>query len=296
MSPNQVHRIDLMIIGAQKSGTTSLLRYLGEHPQLNTHPANEFSFYFDDAEFEEGQEKAFKRYYGKGYRTDKKTIAKHAHLYCSEKAIGRLKSLQPDCKIVLLLRNPVIRAYSSYLMEKSYDRVSFEFDEIPSYIEGKKNMEEWLKEAILNLSQYDTHLENVYRIFPKEQIRVILFEHFSTDPLPYCREIFEWINVDPDFFPRVRLKHNETSISRSKMYSGFLKKFLVEKNPVKEGIKKILPDTVSAKLGNKLRDANRSGKSYPPMTDKTNRYLREYFKEHNRKIHDICGADTSIWN
>ena len=48
--------IDIMIIGAQKAGTTSLKNYLGEHPELQTHPQKEFGYVWDDKEFNQGFE------------------------------------------------------------------------------------------------------------------------------------------------------------------------------------------------------------------------------------------------
>lgn len=47
-------KIDIFIIGAQKAGTTSLKNYLGEHPQINTHTTKEFSYFYDDEEYNAG--------------------------------------------------------------------------------------------------------------------------------------------------------------------------------------------------------------------------------------------------
>jgi len=52
--------IDLMIIGAQKAGTTSLKNYLGEHPEICTHERIEFMFFVNEQEYKQGYKKIFK--------------------------------------------------------------------------------------------------------------------------------------------------------------------------------------------------------------------------------------------
>lgn len=295
MSMKPEHTIHLMIIGAQKSGTTSMLRYLGEHPELNSHPANEFSFFYDDEEYAKGFEHAYQDYFDKKHPG--KIIAKHAHLYSSEKALQRLKEHNPECKIIFLLREPVGRTYSSYLMERLYNRVDFEFDELKEMLTGRsqKKLENWQKEAIIDFGYYDKYLKTVYSLFPKEQVRIILFDDFSADPLPVCQLIFKWLQVEPEFMPRIRTRHNETTLPRSRFFSNLIKNFLVRKNPVKEGLRKIIPSKTRTSLGYKLRNANRSGKDLPQMSDEMKSFLKSHFREHNLHLQELSGLNMSRW-
>src|SRR5947207_6748656 len=113
-------KIDLMIVGAQKSGTTSLKNYLGQHPQIATHLQTEFSFFIHEKEWSQGLNSVFKKKFSDAQQDrSKKIIAKSAGMYVDEEALQRLKASNPDCIVVLLMRNPVERAYSSYLMEVS---------------------------------------------------------------------------------------------------------------------------------------------------------------------------------
>ena len=96
-----------MIIGAQKAGTTSLKNYLGEHPQIVTHPHTECSFFASDDEYNEGFEKGFVRYFGgeKDFQ-DKVIVGKNVTISFREFALKRLAQHNPNCKIVFILRNP----------------------------------------------------------------------------------------------------------------------------------------------------------------------------------------------
>jgi hypothetical protein len=291
-------KIDLFIIGAQKAGTTSLKNYLGEHPEMVTHASKEFSYFYDDDEFEKGLDKAHLHYFGKANISNKIVVCKHAHLYSSEKGIARLKAHNPECKVVFIMRNPVTRAFSSYLMERLYNRVNFEFDAMEKALNGsgELKLEDWQYEAIVEFGLYANYLEMIYKYFPKEQVKLILFEDFKNFPLKYCAEIFTDFKINNEFQPRVRTVHNKTAIPRSKLLASVLKTFLVEKNPVKEGIKKVMPSNTSARLGEKLREANKSEKKTDfKMTPQMKTFLLQFFKPYNKKLAELTGMDYSIW-
>ena len=122
--------VDVFIIGAQKCGTTSLLRYLSEHSNILGHMQTEMTYFSVDSEYNKGYDRAWRRYYRSVNQSQSIVIAKNAHMYRNQEAIRRLKLHNPDCKIVFIIRNPVERAYSSYLMEKSSWGEEFSFDEI----------------------------------------------------------------------------------------------------------------------------------------------------------------------
>src|SRR5262245_11979337 len=108
-------KIDAMIVGAQKSGTTSLLRYLSQHPMIEAHLPEEFSFFVRDAEYELGIESAFTRFFtGTDFSDPKVVVAKNAGMCYNEVALGRLKNHHPGVIVIMVIRNPVDRAWSSY--------------------------------------------------------------------------------------------------------------------------------------------------------------------------------------
>lgn len=286
-----------MIVGAQKAGTTSLLRYLGEHPELLAHNANEFSYFYSDTEYEQPYPDAVRSYFGTAVYTDRQLIAKHANLYTSEAGLERLAKSNSECKLILLLREPVSRAYSSYQMEKLYQRVNFEFSDLVQHLKGEKRIEveDWQMEAIVEYSQYDLQLEKILRFFPKEQIRILDFHLFSADPLPYCRSIFEWIGVEKDFYPRVRTIHNETRIARSQTYSKMIRNLLVEESIVRKIGEKIFPTRVRSAIGKKIRDSNKSGKTYDKIDEVSRHELQLYFQENIKRLEQLSGQTFSQW-
>lgn len=290
-------KIDLMIIGAQKAGTTSLLKYLGEHPEICAHETIEFSYFYDNEEFSKGFETAIRTHFGKIKNNCHRMVAKHAHLYTSAEGLHRLKEHNPDCKIVFVLREPVARAYSSYLMERLYNRVDFEFEELPEIMaQHPERLKEWQREAILEFGYYDKYVEQLYALFPRENILLFKFEEFAKDPIVVVRKLFRLIEVDGEYFPRVRVVHNETAIPRSKLMATAIKKMLVEENPVKKVASAVLPTGVRARLGKGIRNVNRGKTDQKPgIAPAVKEYLRNHYKEHNEKLAQITEMDVKNW-
>lgn len=290
-------KIDIFIIGAQKAGTTSLKNYLGEHPQINTHTTKEFSYFYDDEEYNAGFINSNLYNFNNQIDEKKLIVCKHAHLYSSEKAIIRLKKNNPNCKIIFILRDPVNRTFSSYLMEKMYNRVDFEFDDLKNILEGNSliKMEQWQQDAIISFSIYHQYLEVVYKHFNKEQVQLILFEDFSKNPLKYCKQIFLTCGINDEFRPRVRTIHNQTTSKKSKYYANFLKHFLIEKNSLKSIVKRMLPNKTTHELGEKLRNANRSKKYSELMSEELKIFLSDYFFTHNKKLEELTGLNLQHW-
>ena len=125
-------KVDFFIVGAPKAGTTSLYHYLNEHPEISMSSQKEPD-YFSDADIQnEGM------YYGKN-RID--TIKKYHSLFddnSESKLKGeasvsylfyknvpqKIKAYNPDSKIIIMLRNPIERAFSHYLMDYRLGLVS----------------------------------------------------------------------------------------------------------------------------------------------------------------------------
>lgn len=100
-------KIDLMIVGAIKAGTTSLKNYLNEHPEILGHFQIDLTYFTNDSEYEAGYEKAFKKYFTEGGITKtRRVIAKDASVHQYEKTIKRLYEHNPECYIVFIIRNP----------------------------------------------------------------------------------------------------------------------------------------------------------------------------------------------
>ncbi len=291
-----INPISLMIVGAQKAGTTSLKHYLGEHPQLFAHQQKEFSFFSDATEYKQGFAVAERKYYP-STSSKQLRIAKNAQLYSLPNGLERLQEHNPNCKLVLVLRNPVDRAYSSFLMERNYGSLHCTFDDIAALRHTPVSLEEdWRFEILLGMSMYAKHLEHIWTLFPETQTRIFLFEDLIKQPTHICRDLFEWMEIDPSFHPQTNRKYNETKQVKSNTYSRLIKKVLHNENPLKKLARTILPTQAEHKVGELLYNVNKSKHKHPEINTQTRKDLIAYFRPYNDHLSQLLNRDLSAWN
>jgi len=288
---NMVKPIDLAIVGAQKAGTTSLKYYLGEHPEICSHERIEFRFFVDETEYNQGYKNIFKKYFSH-YNGEPRLVVKNVELMYNPQALKRLKEHNPDVKLVLILRHPVDRAYSAWLYElrKGREKVkSFEEAICLNDLFSDKNLSE--KINYINRSLYYKHLNNIFELFPKEQVKVFLFEEFKKNPLSISKMIFEWLNVDVGFIPRVEI-YNKSAKPRSLLIT----KLILTDNPFKRAIKAILPQYITFKLGKLILKINEKKFVPPPMNPETRKRLVSFFEPYNKQLSSLLQIDLSSWS
>jgi hypothetical protein len=286
--------ISLMIIGAQKAGTTSMKNYLGQHPLLETHPHKEFSYFFDADDFAKGYEHAYKKYFTPG-GPEIKLVAKNAGLYTSEEGIKRLKQHNPGCKLIFILRNPVDRSYSSYLMERNYGAVNGTFDNIEKLIRHPDESN-WQYNFFIEMGLYCKYLSMIYRYFPKEQVKLIRYEDFNKSAGDVCQSVFQWMNIDASFLPDTHTRFNVTHVNRSPFYGKFIVQLLSNHNPVKRLARNFMPGKMDYKVGEMLRNLNKTTKTYAAISPKMIEALSGFYAPHNEKLSELTGMDFSDWN
>lgn len=287
-------KIQLFICGAQKAGTTSLKHYLSEHPALHSHVQKEFAYFYNEEEFSKGEETAYSKYFGP-FLSERKLIAKNAGLYTNEKGLIRLADHNPDCLVVLILRNPVERAYSAFQMEASYGHASGEFEEVIRVIDSG-NRDNWHYQFLIRMGEYETYIRNFYKIFPKENVIVLRYEDLKSDALSVCHTLFKRLNVSTDFRPDISVRYNVTHKIRSKGYAKVLKQLMRNDNPIKRIAQKLIPARQDYKLGEFLRNANKTHTAPEAINDLARKKLTRYYKPFNDQLSEVTGIDFSDWN
>lgn len=289
-------KIDLMIIGAQKAGTTALKNYLNEHPQIIGHPQTEFSFLKNDEEYSKGFDYAFATYFNStNDHESKKFIAKYVSVYYEEELLSRLAKHNPACKLVFIVREPVSRAYSAYCMEQFNGWLKRDSHEMIEAI-NKKDYNDTMYRLFIKMGLYDEHIQLIYKYFPKDQVKIVLYEQFNKDSLKICKEIFEWMGIDATYSPNVEKKYNETKTSKSDKLTKLITALRNKNNKLKIVAKKILPYSLFTKIGNTIIEYNKSSKKHKPISNELNGFLHQYFKPHNEKFTKLTGIDVDHWN
>lgn len=291
--------IDLMIIGAQKAGTTSLNNYLCEHPQILGHASSqkEFAYFWDDSIYEKGFKTEFDKAFMGKRATDKvKLIAKNVGISNNEKALKRLKEHNKDCKLVFIVREPVSRAYSSYTMEVFNGWMDRDFSEIKKVLSDDDKSDAMYR-FFIEPSLYINHLHLIYKYFPKDQVKIYLFDDFKTNPERICKEIFEWLEINIDFTPVFEKSHNETKQAKSKFLSKLILSVRKKDSVLKKIVKAILPYSLFSKMGNFIVESNKSSKRADKISMEMHKYLTDYFKPYNESFEENTNLPIKTkWN
>ncbi|MFZ5610050.1 MAG: sulfotransferase family protein [Pseudomonadota bacterium] len=219
---------NFLIIGSGRSGTTSLHAYLAQHPEVYMSPLKETNFF--------ALEERTALYGGPGAKwlinssistrrqyealfdavTTQKAIGESSPRYLyTPAAMENIKRTLPDVKLIAVLRNPVDRAYASYMgmrrdgWEKCPDFAQAIADE------PRRIAENWLMGCYLSVGYYHAHLSRVYRLFDPAQIRIYLYEDLQDRLADVLADIFAFIGVDTTFTPDMSHRHNVSGIIRN---------------------------------------------------------------------------------
>lgn len=215
---------NFLIIGAPKSGTTSLYHYLKEHPQVWMPALKEpHWFLFDGPEvpnwggpYDAMRQREMIRTW-QAYRALFSACppgqvcgeASVRYLY-SPQACAAIRRRLPEVRLVVILRNPVDRAYSAYTRDRFYRNESCATFAEAIADTPRRRREGWLIGAHQDLGLYARALEPWLRIFGNSRLRVYLFDDLVADPAGLVRDLYQFIGVDADFVPDLSKRHNVT--------------------------------------------------------------------------------------
>ncbi len=216
---------DFLIIGGNKCGTTSLFKYMIEHPCILA-PTNKEINYFN--RFYENGTMWYRSHYptflSKLYykmKTKTKIITGEAtthYLTKEPKTPYRVKKLVPSIKLIVILRNPIDRAYSQYNMLAIQQREPLSFEKAIAFAMQNPNQTD--KKLILaeNLNMtndysylrrgiYVDDLKRWMNIFPKERFLILQTEEFNSKPNEVLNRIYKFLGL-PTWINKVHQKYN----------------------------------------------------------------------------------------
>lgn len=288
--------IDLMIAGAPKAGTTSLIDYLGQHPQIVAHPQREFIFFASDQAFALGYGHAWNLYFGEASRGADALVAKSVAMMYSRTGLQRLLAHNRQVQLALVLRDPVQRAYSEfwYARRRGWEpEARFEAALRNRLDEGPGDPSQ--HNAYLARGRYVEHLETIYEIFPREQVSVLLFEQLKADPLASCQALFRRLpGIDADFAPRADHRKNAAAAVRSRRVLAVLN----DRNylpGLRNALRLAIGERGRQRLRESLRQINERPFQPPPMPADARQLLAEYFERPNRSLERLLGRRLDQW-
>jgi hypothetical protein len=285
--------LDAMIVGVEKAGTTSLLNYLSQHPEIASHTGMEFPYFVKEELYQNGWDNAFSQYFRQDIGAALLLGKSVGCIYWAEAAL-RLFRHNPAIKLIAVLRNPMDRAYSAYWYAVQMGREDTNTFEQAIDLESERlrtGEDFHLRyHAYLRRGLYAAQLESLLEFFSPDQIKVVLFEEFKNKPQVVTDEIFDFLGVAHAPVD-VSASHNTTVGSR-----GMLA--VTDKGALGATLRRvswILPMAIRERLKTSLRSLGRREMSIPPMKGDTRERLAAYFEPDMSRLECFLGRDVNIW-
>jgi len=191
--------IDFLCIGAQKSGTTLLYEHLKHIDEIFL-PYRKELHYFDDNTHYFNKDIKYHDFFTKASKSQKRGEITPAYLFFDYVPQRIKKTVKDDLKFIVLLRNPVYRAYSQYNMSlKVQHHETLSFEEALIYENYRMSShEDHVNFSYLSRGFYSKQIENYFKYFKKQQFMFILYENFVQEQNKYINEILQFIGIDKE--------------------------------------------------------------------------------------------------
>ena len=283
---------DFFMVGAPKSGTSSLYHYLIQHPSIFMTDPKEPHFFYNRSSpgapvLETKDLSSYLSLFEGVPERLQAGEASTSYLWLAN-AAQEIHMLQPRGRIIAVLRDPVERAYSQYWQEVRLGQEHLSFEK--ALVEETERMHQgvWHGRYYTECGRYASQLQRYLRLFGAERVRVYLFEDLVSDPLGVCRDVFEFLEVFPETPVRVDRVYNSGGAPSSQLLAR-----LFRAQKIKEPFKKLLPESFRRDLGDRIRASN--NKPVPEMAPETEARLREAFQEEVLHLEELIGRDLSHW-
>ena len=308
---------DFFIVGAAKAGTTSVADYLSQHPQLYISPVKEPHYFAKDihqdelrpllkkrlkdinleAVFQsEGKEKIHRAYindrevYERLFSFAKpgqlKGEASPSYLY-STVAANEIYRQNPSARIIIILREPVSRAFSNYLMDLRIGYATGSFEDALKEDAGSSSTSWGSRSLYRELGLYSEQVKRYFSVFPKEQICVLLYDDLQTDTPGSLRKILQFLDVSDDIRNFDLSKRNEAVIPRLS---------LDLQQPWVEKLKRIASNLPGGRsLSERLKKIIYKKPVQVKPDAATVKMLKEYYRKDIEQLELLTGINLSAW-
>ena len=233
--------LDFIIVGAQKSGTTSLFQYLRHHPQIALPDGKELPYFSHDKVYHRGWQRYMRVLVDIGFHGDPDpsrrwgTVTPHYMAggvvepdpggaddaaYDVQTVPLRIREQLPQVRLIAILRDPVERAVSHHRMAAMKGRERRSFDEAATELLGSEALDHARRipedhTGYVVWSEYGRILKGYFDVFPRDQILVVFTDELEREPAQLLSRIEDFIGVSTAFEPEnLEARYQVGAVSR----------------------------------------------------------------------------------
>lgn len=290
---------DFVIIGAAKSGTTTLYQQFLRHPGFFMSEPKEPTYFARDERYNRGED-----WYSSLFepalpdQVCGEASTNYTNITEYPETINRMKALLPDAKLVYIMRHPVDRAYSHYkqlISNKRYDDPDYKVQD---------SFEEHIKKdrSVIDSSNYILQIEAFLEHYRRDQFLFLFDTELRKDLNGTLRRVCEFLEVSPEGFSAelAVAKSNDSAakddwLIREKLLEPFTRL------PAYDALSNLLPRSVKDRIFSILANSPRKRhleQEYipPPMLDSTRAELLAFFATPNKKLEEFLDTKLPDWS
>lgn len=286
-------KVNHIIIGAGRSGTTSLVAYLKQHVDVNFSSIKEVSYFSIDEHYNRGE--AFLHSF---YEEDNQPVmaTSDTYLLMSKDAPERIKVYNPNIKLTIILREPASRTLSNYNFSVNHGYI----DATESLIASQKKESDVLSRNDIveqnnycNFygSLYHKHLSYWLQYFKREQLFICTTEQLKNNPKKLMKDYFTFLGVKD-----IQVKELEPLNQAATVKNKTLNSFLVNRDHwlrkvirVPMQLKPIRNVVLKSNVVESVKDGNKQQQAYKKLTAEEQEFCHNYFREDLQKLKENFG-------
>ena len=271
---------NFLIVGAQKCGTTSLHDILNEHPQANMSNLKEINFFYSEDKYAKGLDH-YKSYFKNPDSNHRVTGESSPGYICSPGIHKLIHQDLGNIKIVIILRDPIKRAFSQYWdNRRQLKETMSESEIIDNYLETEysKNRKGYFSRGV-----YYSDVKKYVELFGKKNVHIIILENLIKNQTSELQQLYNFLGIDKDKgFQKLPKSSNSAMVWKNPFYSYFLN------NPSKT---KYIPLKARRLFFFGKQETFKYDLPEQSHIDK----LKEFYKPWNKKLEDFISINLEVW-
>ncbi len=226
-----------LIIAEARCGTTSLYKMMTQHPQI-VHASRKELYFLINGNWRDMDK--YKVLLGRAGKNEITGEATPSYMWKGKMAIPRILRLIPKVKFIIILRNPIDKVYSHFMLRQANQKLTSTGDlklfikEATKYLNNKKCNEE--VKNFFERAKYYKWLKLWLDKFPRKQFKIIKSEDFYKNPIKICNEIFDFLKLKPY---KVKSRHSN-KLKYPKLHENFKKRMRIYFKPYNKKLYKLL--------------------------------------------------------
>ncbi|MEZ4515556.1 MAG: sulfotransferase [Chloroflexota bacterium] len=272
--------VDFMVIGAQKSGTTSLANQLADHPSICFCKEKEPGYFHQVSDWRATIDSYHSLYSPEAGQLCGEASTFYTFLPEWPDTHQRLFEYNPDLKLIYIMRHPVERVLSHYTHNLVRD-----LDTLPS------DKAVFASPEYVNRSRYGVQIRPYLELFEREQVLLLIFEEYVRDQVGTLSQIAEFLGIDSAPFTQADTEARHKSVGEPYLKYDSVRSFV--KTPAFQRLRSAVPESIRQPIRHKLFSNTLETK--PELTAETRKLLWRLLEDDVLTIEKLLDRRLDLW-